>query len=73
MAPGFFRKLWDKIKSAGKWIKDKVIKPVVGFVGRAGTAIGTAIGAVKGNPKAGAQIGGVAQGIAQQLEPLLKR
>lgn len=72
MAPGFFRKLWNGIKKAAGWVKDKIIKPAVNLIGKAGSAIGAAIGGARGNAKAGAEIGGMAQGIAQQLQPLLK-
>ena len=83
MAWGFFKKIKDAFKKAGKWVKDKIINPVVSIakpilktgldvVSKAGTAIGGAIGTAKGNPELGLKIGGAAQGLAGQINPMIK-
>ena len=74
---GFFKKIKEAFKKAGKWIKDKVITPVVDFGKKVFTkakpilgaavklapAIGAGVGAAYGNPVAGAKAGTVIQGI----------
>ena len=83
MAWGFFKKIKDAFKKVGKWVKDKIISPVVNFVkpivktgldvvSKAGTTIGGAIGAATGNPGLGLKIGGAAQGLAGQINPMIK-
>ena len=78
---GFFKKIKEAFKKAGKWVKDKVIKPVADFGKKVFTkakplvdtavklapVIGAGVGAAYGNPAAGAKVGSVVQGVGGAL------
>ena len=78
---GFFKKIKEAFKKAGKWVKDKVIKPVADFgkkvfqkakplvdtAVKLAPVIGAGVGAAYGNPAAGAKVGSVVQGVGGAL------
>ena len=72
MAWGFWNKIKKGFRNAGKWVKNKIIKPVGRKIKKIGRpmlntavklapVIGTAVGAKMGNPQMGAQIGSIVQ------------
>ena len=77
MGFGLFKKIKEALKSAGKWVHNKVIKPVVKpenikKVIDLGTKIAPLIGgavstATSGNPMPGLKAGHIAQGIGNNL------
>lgn len=78
MAWGFFNKLKKGFRKMGKWIKDKVFRPIGRTVKKVGKpvlntavklapVIGAAAGAYAGNPQMGAQIGGIVQNVGNAL------
>ena len=78
MAWGFWNKIKRGLRSAGRWIKNKIIdplgrtikkvgKPVLNTAVKLAPVIGTAVGAKFGNPQMGAQIGSIVQNVGGAL------
>ena len=70
MSWGFFKKIKNGIKKAGKFIKEKVVpvvKKVANTAVKFAPIIGSAVGAVTGNPIAGAGIGNLIKGVGGKL------
>lgn len=78
MAWGFWKKIKNAFSKAGKWVKDKIINPVINVGKKVGKpvlntavklapVIGTAVGAKFGQPAMGAQIGSTVQTLGNSL------
>ena len=78
MAWGFWNKIKNGFRSAGKWIKNKILtplgrtikkvgKPMLNTAVKLAPVIGTAVGAKFGNPQMGAQIGSIVQNVGGDL------
>lgn len=78
MAWGFWNKIKNGFRSAGKWIKNKILtplgrtikkvgKPMLNTAVKLAPVIGTAVGAKFGNPQIGAQIGSIVQNVGGAL------
>ena len=78
MAWGFWNKIKNGFRSAGKWIKNKILtplgrtikkvgKPMLNTAVKLAPVIGTAVGAKFGNPQMGAQIGSIVQNVGGAL------
>ena len=68
MAWGFWNKIKKGFRNAGRFIKNKIFKPlkrvakpVLNTAVKLAPVIGTAVGAKFGNPQMGAQIGSIVQ------------
>ena len=80
MGWGFFKKVKDAVKKAGKWMRDKVINPVVkpivktglDVIKKYGPEIGTAFGSMKGNPQLGMKIGSMVQQFVPSINKIIK-
>lgn len=78
MAWGFWNKIKNGFRSAGRWIKNKILtplgrtikkvgKPMLNTAVKLAPVIGTAVGAKFGNPQMGAQIGSIVQNVGGAL------
>ena len=74
MAWGFWKKIKNAFSKAGKWVKDKIInpvlkvgKPVLNTAVKLAPIIGTAVGAKFGQPAMGAQIGSTVQTLGNSI------
>ena len=78
MAWGFWNKIKNGFRSAGRWIKNKILtplgrtikkvgKPMLNTAVKLAPVIWTAVGAKFGNPQMGAQIGSIVQNVGGAL------
>ena len=78
MAWGFWNKIKNGFRSAGRCIKNKILtplgrtikkvgKPMLNTAVKLAPVIGTAVGAKFGNPQMGAQIGSIVQNVGGAL------